>query len=237
MSAPRPVIGVTAGEERASYGDWSARQVTFVPSEYIRAVERCGGAPLLVPVQPDRRAVARIAGLLDGVLLTGGRDVDPELYEAAPHPLTQRPRADRDRFELALLEEVTTRRLPTLAVCRGVQVLNVARGGSLHQHLPDVVGHDGHSPKAGEYVGHPVSVAPGSLLHSVLGRSEVDGPAHHHQSVDRVGEGLRPVAWADDGTIEALEGTDGSFLIGVQWHPEVGDDGSLFEGLVRAAGG
>jgi putative glutamine amidotransferase len=231
-----PLIGISAYCERARWGVWEA-QAMVLPRRYADRVSAAGGIPVLLPPVPGiEDALAR----LDGLVLSGGGDIDPARYRAEPAPEITSVREERDTAEFALLAAATARQLPVLGICRGLQVINVARGGSLHQHLPAVVGHDGHAPVPGSFGTHPVRVAPGSRLAGVLGREEVDPsfdtPTHHHQAVDQLGDGLTPTAWAEDGTIEAFEvDGDGSFLMAVQWHPEAGDDLSLFRALVSAA--
>jgi putative glutamine amidotransferase len=233
MTIVHPVIGITAYEEDARWGPWSERAV-LVPSTYIDAVERAGGTPMVLPIQSE--GVAELLARVDAVVLSGGPDVDPSRYDAEPHDNTQTPRPERDEFELALVDKASGSDTPTLAICRGLQVLNVARGGTLHQHLPDVVGHSGHSPKAGEYAWHGVEVEKGSRLATILaGSQDVQTASHHHQAIAQLGKGLRVVAHAEDGTIEAVEDPDLDYLIGVQWHPEVGEDLALFTALVDAA--
>jgi gamma-glutamyl-gamma-aminobutyrate hydrolase PuuD len=175
-----------------------------------------------------------VAGL-DGVVVTGGPDVDPARYGAARHPQTGRPRPERDGWEVALCLAALARDLPLLAICRGVQVLNVAQGGTLHQHLPEVVEHSRHRVAPGHMESNAVTLASGSLTASILGTS-TQGLCHHHQAIDRLGDGLRAVGRAADGTIEALEAEGKTFAVGVQWHPEddPGDD-RLFRALVDAA--
>ena len=170
-------------------------------------------------------------------MFTGGPDLDPARYGAARHPRSQQPRHGRDEWELALLAAAERTALPVLAICRGMQLLNVARGGTLIQHLPDVVGHDEHNPTPGAFAKHLVTVDRASLLHGVVGWDERYVPAHHHQGIDRLGAGLAAVAWTEDGTIEAVEDPARPFLIGVQWHAEADDDPSLFRWLVGAASG
>jgi len=224
----RPVVGITTYVEPASWGHWQL-DAALIPYMYVQAIERAGGTPLLVP--PVEDGVEEILDALDGLLLSGGADLDPESYGAEPHPETSGTRPARDRAELALLEGALARDLPVLAVCRGSQVLNVARGGDLVQHLPDVVGGEQHREVSGVFSEHPVRVDPSSKL------GAVDGPvmSHHHQGFGRLGEGLREVAWADDGTIEAVEDPDRRFTVGVLWHPEAGEDARLFEALVAEA--
>ena len=167
-------------------------------------------------------------------MLSGGSDVDPASYGAEPHEATDPPREERDRAELALLEAALARDLPVLAVCRGSQLLNVARGGDLVQHLPEEVGHDRHKHTPGTFADHDVRVEPDSRLGRIIGeRAPVK--SHHHQGYSRVGAGLEPVAWAEDGTIEALEDPTRRFALGVLWHPEEDEDRALFEALVEEA--
>ena len=232
MSNVRPVIGITAYEEDARWGPWSERAV-LVPSTYVHAVERAGGAPMVLPIQAA--GIDALIGRVDALVLSGGPDVDPSRYEAEPHEHTQTPRPERDAFELALVAAADGSQTPMLAICRGLQVLNVARGGTLHQHLPDIVGHTGHSPKAGEYAWHDVEVVGNSHLAKIVTGHEVLTASHHHQAIAQLGKGLRVVAHVDDGTIEAVEDPNLDYLIGVQWHPEVGEDLSLFAALVASA--
>jgi putative glutamine amidotransferase len=227
----RPVVGITTYVEPASWGHWQL-DAALIPYMYVEAIERAGGTPLLVP--PVEDGVEEILDSLDGLLLSGGADLDPESYGAEAHPETSGTRPARDRAELALLEGALARDLPVLAVCRGSQVLNVARGGDLVQHLPEVVGSEAHREVRGVFSEHPVRIEDGSRLGSLLGeRTPVK--SHHHQGFGRLGEGLREVAWADDGTIEAVEDPERRFAVGVLWHPEAGEDARLFEALVAEA--
>jgi putative glutamine amidotransferase len=229
-----PLIGISAYCEQARWGVWEA-QAMVLPRRYADRVSAAGGIPVLLPPVPG---IEDALGRLDGLVLSGGGDIDPARYRAEPAPETTSVREERDTAEFALLAGAMERQLPLLAICRGLQVINVARGGSLHQHLPDVVGHDGHAPVLGAFGAHPVRVAPGSRLAGILGRDEVAAPTHHHQAVDRLGDGLVATAWAEDETVEAFEledGGDGPFVVAVQWHPEAGDDLSLFRALVSAA--
>jgi putative glutamine amidotransferase len=199
-------------------------------------VAAAGGLPVVLPPLPR---VADTLSRLDALVLSGGGDIDPAAYGAARDPATGPASTDRDAAELELFRRALADGVPVLAICRGLQVVTVALGGTLHQHLPDLVGHDGHSPDPGGYGRHQVSVAPGSRLAGLLGRTETTVPTHHHQAIDRLGAGLVAVAWTDDGVIEAAEpaGSAGptSLLAAVQWHPEAGDDPSLFTALVAAA--
>jgi gamma-glutamyl-gamma-aminobutyrate hydrolase PuuD len=222
---------VTTYIEPASWGHWNL-EAALVPYDYVRALERAGARALLVP--PSEDGVEETLDALDGLLFSGGNDVDPEAYGAEAHPETNGLRPERDRGELALLQGALARDMPVLAVCRGFQVLNVARGGDLVQHLPEVVGDEKHRQVKGVFSEHGVRVDDDSRLGSVLGdRAPVK--SHHHQGVGRVGEGLREVAWADDGTIEGLEDPARRFAVGVLWHPEAGEDLKLFEALVAEA--
>lgn len=230
-SDTRPAIGLTAYVETARWGAWESA-ATLVPHRYVSGVAAAGGLPVVLP------PVDGVVGLLDrldGLVLIGGGDIDPARYGAEPHPRTARVRDYRDRAELALADGALERGLPLLGICRGLQVLNVLRGGTLHQHLPDVVGSTVHSPASGTYGQHPVRIEPGSLLAKVLGRDEATVSTHHHQAIDRLGAGVTPVAWADDGVIEAVVVDDHPFALAVEWHPEVDDDPSLFEAFVTAA--
>jgi len=231
----RPVIGVSAYDEEVSWGLWH-KQAALVPAEYVRSLATAGANPVILPVQEeDEATLDSLLERLDGLLLTGGPDVDPSRYGAVPHPRSQQPRLARDERELGLLAAAERSGLPVLAVCRGMQLLNIARGGTLVQHLPEVVGHEDHNPTPGAFSKHIVRVAGDSLLHNALGWEERNVPTHHHQAVDRLGDGLTAVAWSEDGTIEGLEDPAKPFLLGVQWHAEADDDLALFGALARAA--
>jgi putative glutamine amidotransferase len=233
VSDPRPVIGLTAYSVSASWGVWHSEAV-LLPRVYTDAVARAGGVPVLLP--PVAGVIDAVLPRLDGMLLAGGPDVDPARYGAERSPHTQAPVHERDDAEAGLLAGALGDGLPVLGICRGMQVLNVARGGTLHQHLPEVLGHEEHSAEVGAFGSHPVRVKPGSRLATLLGRLDVDGvPTYHHQGVDAIGAGLVPTAWAEDGTVEALEDPELPFFVAVQWHPEMGQDPALFEGLVTAA--
>jgi putative glutamine amidotransferase len=203
-----------------------------VPAAYVQALERAGARPVLIP--PSESGVEETLDAVAGLLFSGGSDLDPDLYDQTPHAETVGVVAERDRSELALLQAALARDMPVLAVCRGSQVLNVARGGDLVQHLPDIVGDDKHKHTPGTFSDHDVTLEQGTRLASLLGdRAPVK--SHHHQGFGQLGEGLRVAAHAEDGTIEAVEDPTRRFTFGVLWHPEAGEDLKLFEELVRAA--
>ena len=229
----RPLIGITTySQPEVSWGHWTVPSA-LVPLSYVTAVERAGGRPLLVPPVDD--GVGETLDVLDGIVFSGGDDLDPGSYGADTHPETRGTAPQRDDAELALLTAALERDLPVLAVCRGSQILNVARGGDLVQHLPEVVGHEGHRPTPGTFAEHDVTLADGSRLADVLGGDHAPVKSHHHQGYGRLGEGLREAAWAEDGTIEAVEDPSKRFALGVLWHPEEGEDARLFEALVAEA--
>jgi putative glutamine amidotransferase len=235
MTDHAPVIGISSYSQQARWGAWDD-QAILLPRRYADKITQAGGVPVLLPpVAGISDALRR----LDGLVLSGGGDVDPARYGAERDAACGPASAVRDEAELDLCTAAMSSGLPLLGICRGLQVINVALGGTLHQHLPDVVGHDGHSPREGAYDRHNVTVAASSDLARVLGRSEAEVPTHHHQAIDKIGRGLVATAWADDGIIEAVEfdhsGLSAPAMLAVQWHPEVGDDLSLFEWLVAAA--
>jgi gamma-glutamyl-gamma-aminobutyrate hydrolase PuuD len=227
----RPIVGITSYLTPASFGAWELL-TALVPYDYVRAVERSGGRALVVPPSPD--GVEETLDALDGLIFSGGSDLDPALYGQERHAQTTGVLAERDSAELTLLRAALERDLPVLAICRGSQLLNVALGGDLVQHLPEVVGHDGHKRTAGEFASHEVELEPGSRLGGLLG-AEATVKSHHHQGFGRLGAGLRPAAHDADGTLEALEDPARRFTLGVLWHPEAGEDARLFEALVVAA--
>jgi putative glutamine amidotransferase len=238
----RPLIGISTYNDLAQWRDWNS-PAALIPQTYVDAVRRSGGRPVLLPPGGDPAEAAATVADLDGLIVSGGGDVDPGRYGAAPHPETGAPNQVRDGWELALLDAAVNAGKPLLAVCRGIQLLNVLRGGTLHQHLPLVVGHEEHSGPDCGFGRHLVRVGTAGALGRVLaGTGEdvwLDAPTHHHQAVDALGDGLVATAWAADGTVEGLEVADGlaAFAVGVQWHPEEGDDPRLFAALVDAAAG
>jgi gamma-glutamyl-gamma-aminobutyrate hydrolase PuuD len=227
----RPLIGITSYAQDASWGVWRL-PAALIPLDYVDAVERAGGRPVLIP--PSEEGVDETLDALDGIVFSGGADVDPSMYGAEPHPETDAPQARRDAGELALLQVALERDMPVLAVCRGVQLLNIARGGDLVQHLPEQVGNDAHKETPGTFSEHPVEVKEGSRLASVIGSSS-EVTSHHHQGLGRVGDGLVETAWARDGTLEAVEDPSQRFALGVQWHPETSEDDALIRALVEEA--
>lgn len=232
----RPLIGVSTYLEQVQTGVWDLRAV-FLPETYLDAVTDAGGIPVLLPPQPCDDAQARAAiERLDGLLVTGGADVDPALYGQDAHESTGAPRTDRDAWELALLDSARGMGMPVLAICRGHQLLNVARGGTLIQHLPDTVGDERYQPGAGVFGSGEIDIDPDSRLAGILGTERQSVPVYHHQGVDRVAPGARVTAQTADGVIQALEFDDGAFCLGVQWHPEEQpEDRRLFASFIAAA--
>lgn len=227
----RPIIGITSYAQPARWGAWEL-PAALVPYHYVESVERAGGRALVVP--PSTDGVDETLDVLDGVVFSGGIDVDPEVYGAERGEKTDRAQPHRDAGELALLQRALERDVPTLAICRGFQLLNVVRGGDLVQHLPDAVGHEGHREVLGTFSEHAVEVKEGTRLAGILGAHH-EVQSSHHQGVGRVGDGLVETAWADDGSLEGLEDPDRRFAVGVLWHPEMEDDKRLFEALVEEA--
>ena len=227
----RPLIGITSYTEEVSWGVWT-EEAAVVPLAYVRSVEAAGGRALVVPPSDD--GLDETLDALDGVIFSGGADLDPALYDAEPHPETDTPRQERDRAELRMLRTALDRDMPVLAICRGSQLLNVARGGDLVQHLPEALGHERHKHDPGTFSDHSVDVAVDSKLGDLVG-GHAPVKSHHHQGIGRIGEGLREVAWAEDGVVEGLEDPAKRFALGVLWHAEEGEDGALFRGLVDEA--
>src|SRR4051812_44775825 len=231
----RPVIGITAYVERVSWGRWVDVPGALLPHRYVRQVEDAGGVAVVIPPRPDLddESALGLVERLDGVILAGGVDVAPELYADDRHASVQASRPDRDSTELAIARATETVDLPVLGICRGMQVMAVAAGGSLEQHVPDRVGHHEHSPAPATYGSHPVHMVAGTRLAGLLG-AEADVPSYHHQSVI-THPGYEASAWADDGTLEGMEDPNAFFRVAVQWHPEVGTDPRLFGALIDAA--
>jgi len=231
-TARRPVIGLSTYVETARYGPWEER-AALLPVQYGDAVLDCGGLPVLLPPAPG--AAAEALALCDGLVLTGGPDVDPARYGAAAHPETGAPRPDRDDWEFELCRGALAAELPLLAICRGAQVLNVVCGGTLVQHLPERTGHAGHRPGPGRMGTTEVTLDPASRVGRALDPT-VTVYCSHHQALDRVADGLEVVGRAADGTVEAVERTGPGFVVGLQWHPEDHPtDHRIFAALVEAA--
>ena len=229
----RPLIGLSTYREQARWGVWDV-SADLLPTDYALAVEAAGGAAVLLPPSlPYAEAAQAVVARLDGLVISGGADVDPGRYGQEPLPTTYRARPDRDAWELALLDAAYARGLPVLGVCRGMQVMAVHAGGSLDQHVPDLVGTEAHDPGGDVFGATTVRVDPGSRLASVLGGAEPVA-CHHHQSV-REHPGFTAVAWAEDGLLEAMEAPGEPLRLAVQWHPEVRADRGLFRALVEAA--
>lgn len=229
-------VGICAAVERARWGVWD-QEATLAPRGYATAVQRAGGIALLLP--PDARPDAReeILGHIDGLLLAGGADVDPATYGAERHPETNNTRPERDAFEVALARMALDRGMPVLGVCRGMHILNAALGGSLVQHLPDVLGHNEHRHTPGAFADHEVRLAAGSLAARSIGAERTQVKSHHHQGLDRLGDGLVATGWAEpDEIVEAVEHDGDGYALGVLWHPEEDEQSRVIGSLVAAAG-
>lgn len=235
-----PVIGISCYVEPVDRGDWSDQPSAVLPMMYVGQVEAAGGLAVILPPRIDatdalaEQALSRV----DGLIIAGGADVESSRYDEEPHPSVQSARPDRDEWELALARVSATRGVPTLGICRGMQVMAVAAGGRLEQHVPDRTGTQLHSPHLGAYAHHPVTPVPGTALAALLGEEPREVPTYHHQSVRPEtlgGTAYVPSAWHEDETLEAMEDPGSRFRLAVQWHPEAGDDRRLFDALVRAA--
>jgi putative glutamine amidotransferase len=234
----RPKIGICTSLERARFGAWD-EPAALTPWVYVLAVQRAGGLALLLP--PDAHGAEEpdaVLDLLDGLILAGGVDVDPAFYGAEPGPHTIGSVPERDAFEIALARRALERDLPLLGICRGMQVMNVARGGTLLQHVPDVFGHDGHRRNVGTFEGndHAVRLQTGSLAARVAGEEVHRTLSHHHQAIDAVGDGFQVTGWsADDELPETLEVPGARFALGVQWHPEADETSRVIAAFVAEA--
>jgi putative glutamine amidotransferase len=233
-----PLIGVSTYVAHAAWGSWE-RTAAVLPESYYELVGAAGGRPLLLPPLKTAPAgpgfgAAEVIAALDGLILTGGGDVDPAAYGETATPQVGGVDPVRDGSEQALLAAALAVDMPVLAICRGLQILNISRGGTLHQHLPDVVGHDGHRQAPSVFGEVKVTTTPNSTTAAIFGAS-VTVLCSHHQSIDRLGSGLTPTAVADDGVVEAVELSGSPFVVGVQWHPEEGGDQRPFDALVEAA--
>ncbi|MBA3426284.1 MAG: gamma-glutamyl-gamma-aminobutyrate hydrolase family protein [Rubrobacter sp.] len=236
MSSPgkRPTIGVTAATETVSYGAWQEIQAIISPASYVRAVQRARGRPILLPPDlEDTEDPDGVLDLLDALIVTGGAgDLDPALYGQEPHLRTGPVQEERDAYELALVRAAIRRRMPLLGICRGMQVLNVAYGGGIEQHLPDVVGHEQHRHTPGTFSDHEVDLEPDSIAAQAVGSERTPVKSHHHQGVREIGGGLTATGWSGDGAVEAIEDPACPFVLGVLWHPEEDEKSRIIETLI-----
>jgi putative glutamine amidotransferase len=234
----RPVIGICAAVERARWSVWD-QDAFLIARSYVRMIQEAGGLAVVLP--PDEVLVDHpdeALDLLDGLILAGGADIDPTVYGAEPHPETKGMVPERDAFEVALTRRALERDLPLLGICRGMQMMNIARGGTLEQHLPDSHGHHEHRRVLGTFddADHDVRLAEGSLAHRVAGETVHGTKSHHHQGIDAVGEGFELTGWAVmDDLPEAIEDPQLRFALGVQWHPEADETSRFIAALVDEA--
>ncbi len=231
----RPNIGITAATERVSYGVWEEVPAIISPARYLQAVQRAGGRAVLLPPDPeDAEDPGEVLDLLDALIVTGGAgDLDPTLYGDERHPETGPVQEERDAYELALVRGALEREMPVLGICRGMQILNVAYGGTIEQHLPDVLGHEEHRHTPGTFADHEVRLVPDSLAARAAGVGRTPVKSHHHQGIKEVGEGLQVTGWAiEDDAVEALEDPSCPFVLGVLWHPEEDEKSQLIKALV-----
>ncbi len=230
----RPTVGVTAATESVSYGAWDSIAAYISPAGYVRAVQRAGGRPVLLPPDPeDASDPGGVLDLLDALIVTGGAgDLDPALYGQQQHPETGPVQEERDAYELALVRAATRRALPVLGICRGMQILNVAYGGGIEQHLPDVLGHEDHRHTPGTFADHEVRLEAGSLAARAVGSERAPVKSHHHQGIREIGAGLLVTGRAEDDAVEAIEDPSCPFVLGVLWHPEEDEESQLIHALV-----
>jgi putative glutamine amidotransferase len=238
MTPSRPAIGICAALEHAKWGAWEQRAV-LLSHEYLKAIQAAGGLALMIP--PDPQLVERpdeALGRIHGLILAGGADIDPATYGAEPHPETNGTVPERDQVELALARRAVELDMPVLGICRGMQLMNVALGGTLRQHVPDDVGHTDHRRMLGSFDGadHDVRLVAGSIAARAAGEEHHATKSHHHQSVARIGEGLEVTGWSTlDELPEAIEGPRSRFVLGVQWHPEADEHSHVIRELVEQA--
>jgi putative glutamine amidotransferase len=233
----QPIVGICSALERAQWGVWD-QDAALLPLSYVGAVQRAGAVALILP--PDAALVADPApalDLIDGLMLAGGADIDPSSYGHAAHALTTDTVPERDGFEVALTRAAIERDMPVLGICRGMQLINVALGGTLHQHIPEHLGHEEHRRVLGSFDGsdHDVKLVHGSLAAGAAGEVAHTTKSHHHQGVDGIGEGLLVSGHSVlDGLPEAIELADRRFVLGVQWHPEADPDSGVIAAFVAA---
>lgn len=225
------VIGICTRTAAVSWMNFDML-ATLIPQVYVDLLASAGCLPVLLPLLPG---IGHIVSRLDGLVLPGGGDVDPKLYGATAHSRTRGVSPATDTAELEVLEQALSTGLPFFGICRGLQVLNVLRGGTLHQYLPEFTGNHSHEPEPGELGTQRLNLAPGSRLAAIFGSDTVEVPCHHHQAIDRLGAGLAVTAWAQDGIIEAVEAVDHPFAVGVQWHADQIGDGRPFRAFTEAA--
>ena len=230
-------VGICAAVERARWGVWD-QTIALAPLGYAQAIQRAEGIALLLPPDAREGAAEEILDHIDSLLLAGGADVDPATYGAERHPETNNTRPERDAFEVVLTRRALDRGMPVLGVCRGMHLLNVALGGSLIQHLPDALGHNDHRHTPGAFSDHEVRLAPGSLAARAIGAERTAVKSHHHQGVDRLGDGIVATGWSEpDGVVEAIELEDRPYALGVLWHPEEDERSRVIGSLVGAVTG
>src|SRR5437763_14350209 len=238
MSVARPVIGICTALERAKGIVWD-QEAFLNPRGHVDAIHRAGGMALMLP--PDAQLESNpdeVLDLLDGLILAGGADIDPSYYGEPAHEATVGTVPERDTFEIALARRALDRDIPLLGICRGMQLMNVAAGGTLNQHLPESHGHEDHRRSLGSFddADHDVRLEPGSLAARAAGEETHGTKSHHHQGIDALGDGLRVTGWADlDELPEAIEAPDKRFVLGVQWHPEADELSRVIESFVREA--
>jgi len=225
----QPVIGLTSYLEPAKWGAWEL-PAALIPWNYVNKLQAAGASVVILPPDADNHeAVSR----LDGLVMAGGADIEPARYGAPHQDGTDKPRTERDASELGLYRAAREANLPVFGICRGLQIMAVAHGGSLHQHLPDLVGNTLHRDAPGTFNNHGASFTPGSLIADLVGATEVTVNSSHHQAVDSPGD-LTVTGYAEDGTIEVCEDPSAEFVLGVQWHPEFSDDETISENLFQA---
>jgi putative glutamine amidotransferase len=225
----QPVIGLTSYLEPAKWGAWD-QPAALIPWNYVNKLQAAGATVVILPPDADNQdAISR----LDGLVMAGGADIEPARYGAAHQEGTDKPRVERDASELGLYRAAREAKLPVFGICRGLQIMAVAHGGSLHQHLPDVVGNTLHRDAPGTFNNHGATFTPGSLIADLVGATEVTVNSSHHQAVNSPGD-LTVTGYAEDGTIEVCEDPSAEFVLGVQWHPEFSNDEQVSENLFRA---